>query len=93
MEDWQELAKCRDVDPEVFFPTSYRSADHARYICSECLVREECLMIALKRGEPHGIWGGLDPYERRALERRARRNGDDLSATASLTARTSVSQA
>ena len=41
MEDWQELAKCRDVDPEVFFPTSYRSADHARYICSECLVRDD----------------------------------------------------
>ena len=50
-------------------------------------------MIALKRGEPHGIWGGLDPYERRALERRARRSGDELSVAAAMAVGTTVSQA
>ena len=90
MEDWQELAKCRDGDPEVFFPTSYRSADHARYICSECLVRDRCLMIALKRGEPHGIWGDLDPYERREVMRRAKRSGADLSVAAAMAVRSPV---
>ncbi|MFB7618757.1 WhiB family transcriptional regulator [Kitasatospora sp. NPDC056181] len=70
-------AACAGVDPELFFPGDEDEfADRrARQICAGCPVRDMCLALALKRGEPHGIFGGLDPAERRALARRERRNG------------------
>ncbi len=41
----------------------------ARAICANCPVRTPCLELALTEGEPHGIWGGLDPQERMQLAR------------------------
>ena len=32
-----------------------------------CPVRKECLTFALRIREPHGIWGGLNEMERRAI--------------------------
>ncbi len=32
-----------------------------------CRVREDCLDYALRIREPHGIWGGLNENERKAL--------------------------
>jgi WhiB family redox-sensing transcriptional regulator len=59
----------------VFFPPPQfeRKADRAmretraREICGECPVVEECLDYALEIREPHGIWGGLNETERRAI--------------------------
>jgi hypothetical protein len=39
----------------------------ARVICSTCPVRMLCASGALERGEPWGIWGGLDRTDRKAI--------------------------
>ena len=39
----------------------------AKAICRECPVQAECLEYALGIREPHGIWGGLNEVERKAV--------------------------
>jgi WhiB family redox-sensing transcriptional regulator len=39
----------------------------AKAICATCSVRRDCLDYALRIREPHGIWGGHNELERRAL--------------------------
>ena len=84
---WQYRALCRGEDAEMFFAPNYfekkeeKDAREARAksICVRCPVRVECLEYALRNREPHGIWGGLNEAERKALirerERTARRAG------------------
>lgn len=74
---WQLLAACRGEDSTYFFAPNYfekrREKDAreavAKAICVRCPVREECLEYALRVREGHGIWGGLNEMERRALLR------------------------
>jgi hypothetical protein len=68
---WQERARCREYDPEVFFPEKGGSSREAKRICSECPVRIECLNYALRRDERYGVWGGMSERERRRLKRMA----------------------
>lgn len=75
---WQELdaeisaahgLRCRDNDPEVFFPgegsrfagKQAMRAERARVaeLCRGCPVRAQCLASALLRGEAYGSWGGV----------------------------------
>jgi WhiB family redox-sensing transcriptional regulator len=77
--DWVHYARCRDEDPELFFPTGNTGPaalqiDAAKSICVTCVVREQCLEWAMATGQDAGIWGGWSEDERRAL-RRARRRG------------------
>ncbi|MGQ0669928.1 MAG: WhiB family transcriptional regulator [Actinomycetota bacterium] len=77
--DWVQRARCRDEDPELFFPigtTGLAAAqvEAAKAICMRCDVRAECLEWALVTAQDAGVWGGLSEDERRAL-RRARRRG------------------
>ena len=81
---WQFRAACRGEDSSLFFAPSYfekreeklaREAK-AKVYCAGCPVREECLEYALRIREPHGVWGGLNETERRAILReRERRAG------------------
>jgi len=69
---WRDLAACREVDPEIFFPVSTTGAAlgqvrEARTICARCQVAADCLDWALRVGQDHGVWGGTTPEERRAL--------------------------
>jgi WhiB family transcriptional regulator, redox-sensing transcriptional regulator len=68
---WRDLAACRDVDPETFFPIGTTDAlgqlREARAICGRCPVAADCLDWALRVGQDHGVWGGTTPEERRAL--------------------------
>jgi WhiB family redox-sensing transcriptional regulator len=82
--NWQHAAACRGEDSSYFFAPGYferRSEKLAREavakaICARCPVRDECLEFALQVRDPHGVWGGLNEMERRALLRdRARRAG------------------
>jgi WhiB family redox-sensing transcriptional regulator len=72
IEHWTDLAACRAVDPELFFPvsTSGPALDQvaeAKRVCASCSVRSNCLAWALRAGESAGIWGGTTPDERRYL--------------------------
>lgn len=66
-EAWTRDALCAQVDPDAFFPEAGAHARDAKRVCGACPVRAECLSSALARGERHGIWGGLSPWERRKL--------------------------
>ncbi|TMR13807.1 WhiB family transcriptional regulator [Nonomuraea turkmeniaca] len=56
-----------DDDVDVFL---LAGEDLAKAICAGCPVRGDCLRWALEHGERWGIWGGLNPRERRHLRRR-----------------------
>ncbi|MEU6331522.1 WhiB family transcriptional regulator [Streptomyces sp. NPDC047049] len=76
--DFRHRAVCRDEDPELFFPIgttgpALLQVEEAKAVCRRCPVMDQCLAWALKTGQPHGVIGGLDPEERRALKRRAAR--------------------
>jgi WhiB family transcriptional regulator, redox-sensing transcriptional regulator len=78
--DWLHLARCKDEDPELFFPigtTGPAAAQiaEAKAVCMICQVRPQCLEWAIATGQDSGVWGGLSEEERRAL-RRARRRGE-----------------
>lgn len=69
---WEDRAACRGQDPELFWPVDSDrwGAVWAKKVCRSCDVREECLQTALDEGHTEGIWGGLAPTERQALNRR-----------------------
>lgn len=72
---WRQLARCRGVDPEVFYPISDEDeALEAKEICALCPVREACLEHALVHREKQGVWGGCTERERRRILRRRRRS-------------------
>lgn len=64
-EQWRQLAACRGLDPDIFFPTRGESPQSAKAICACCPVRLPCLQDALAHPERLGIWGGLSEHERR----------------------------
>ena len=75
---WRRDAACRGADTALFFAPHYferrrdknsREAE-AKLLCARCTVREDCLAFALSTAEQHGVWGGLNEMERRALLRR-----------------------
>jgi WhiB family redox-sensing transcriptional regulator len=70
---WLDLAACRELDPEIFFPISTTGAalgqvHEAQAICARCPVAAHCLDWALRTGQDHGVWGGTTPEERRTLQ-------------------------
>src|SRR5437870_9967581 len=78
--DWVHRARCKDEDPELFFPIgttgpAATQIEVAKTICYQCEVRAECLEWSLVTGQDSGVWGGMSEEERRAL-RRARRRGE-----------------
>lgn len=71
---WRDVAACRDMDPDLFFPT--RSAEvppAAALACARCTVRDECLADALADGIRHGVRAGLSAVQLRELRKRPRR--------------------
>ena len=74
---WQWRAACRGEDAGLFFPPSRFEPKaerivregKAKIICAVCPVRMECLEYAVRTREIHGVWGGLNEAERRALLR------------------------
>ena len=74
-EDWQAGAACRGHSAVIFFAPAHFERKEARAlrerqakaVCASCPVRKECLSFALRIREPHGIWGGLNEMERRAI--------------------------
>ena len=73
---WADDAACRGCDPNLWFPAGGHGVgvdySDARRICAGCPVAADCLEHALAVPEQDGMWGGLDPDERRLLRRRRR---------------------
>ncbi len=83
--EWVHRAKCKDEDPELFFPIgttgpAATQIDEAKAVCMQCPVRMECLEWALATGQDAGVWGGLSEEERRALRRTRRREAAQVAA-------------
>ena len=75
--DWRDQAACRSTSPDLFFPvgatgTALIEIAAAKYVCSQCQVREACLEYALDTHQEYGVWGGSSEEERRILRRRRR---------------------
>jgi WhiB family transcriptional regulator, redox-sensing transcriptional regulator len=83
---WSVHALCVTTDPEIFFPPTDNLAAEARAICAQCPVRRNCLAYAIAADEPFGIWGGLEPQERRTLRRRLQRREIGPTAATRMTA-------
>ena len=68
-EDWSDLARCRGMDPEVFFGRNLTEARTAIRTCDRCEVRQQCLEYAVAERIEIGVWGGLTERQRRAYIR------------------------
>ncbi|HCV36115.1 MAG: WhiB family transcriptional regulator [Acidimicrobiales bacterium] len=72
---WEASAACRGPQAGEFFPPEcgegrdekQRREVRAKAVCSQCLVLSSCLDYAVRIREVHGIWGGTNERERRAL--------------------------
>jgi WhiB family transcriptional regulator, redox-sensing transcriptional regulator len=64
---WKLRAKCRGMDPDLFFPESGANQDVAlaKATCAGCPVAQECSDYADNYGEKFGIWGGESSLDRR----------------------------
>jgi WhiB family redox-sensing transcriptional regulator len=69
--NWREIASCKGVDGDVFFPASedLQGINAAKEICSACSVADECLSYAIETNQTEGIWGGMTARQRRRLRR------------------------
>ena len=70
-QSWVDDAICSQTDPELFFVEKGGTTKPAKLICQDCPVRRECLLLALEKREPFGVWGGKTPEERTAIRRGA----------------------
>lgn len=69
---WQDRARCRAADHELFFHPAGEPDDRraprelaAKRICAACEVQGECLAFAVSTKQADGIWGGATEGERR----------------------------
>jgi WhiB family redox-sensing transcriptional regulator len=73
--DWRDRAKCRDEDPELFFPVgstgpAVQQVERAKAVCRRCPVVRQCLSWVMANGPDYGVWGGLSEDERQRLRSR-----------------------
>jgi WhiB family transcriptional regulator, redox-sensing transcriptional regulator len=73
---WEQQARCRSHDPEMFFAPCVRTERKAKAVCGRCPVSQACLAFALESRTEFGIWGGLNGKERRRLLRRLAASSD-----------------
>jgi WhiB family redox-sensing transcriptional regulator len=49
---------CQVNDPDLWFADAPADLEFAKALCSDCPAREMCLVGAIERREPCGVWGG-----------------------------------
>ena len=64
---WMALAKCRDMDPSLFFPSDAGGERAAQRICAVCPMKIPCLEYSLDNRMDEGVWGGTSEKERRRI--------------------------
>ena len=70
--EWMSQAKCRNMDPAVFFPSDGVGVQAAQRVCALCEVARPCLEYALAGKIEEGVWGGASERHRRRLLRQRR---------------------
>lgn len=71
-DNWRKWARCRNEDPELFFPVgksvaAKRQTKEAEAFCEPCQVRADCLRWALKTRQSDGVWGGTSEDARKRM--------------------------
>ncbi|MDR3152421.1 MAG: WhiB family transcriptional regulator [Bifidobacteriaceae bacterium] len=66
---WREYALCSQTNPTAFFPEKGGSTKDAKNVCTNCVVKSECLEYALTNDIRFGIWGGKSERERRRFKK------------------------
>ena len=63
-------AVCADskYNPDIWF--NQHDEQEAKTICKTCPLLITCAQYAIEAEEPYGVWGGLNPTDRRALTKR-----------------------
>ena len=61
--EWKQKARCRGLDPELFFPQKGENSREAQKVCAGCPVRRECAEYGIY--ERWGVWGGNTEKMRR----------------------------
>src|SRR5580698_11089526 len=79
---WMAEGKCRELPPEVFFPSDGVGVEVARRICADCPAKAPCLEYALYNRIEHGVWGGASERERRRIARQRRTSAKPVSSSA-----------
>jgi WhiB family redox-sensing transcriptional regulator len=64
---WENHARCRDIDPELFFSPRPTSERRAKAVCARCSVKGNCLSFAIRMRVEFGVYGGTTGRERRAM--------------------------
>ena len=65
---WVDQAACSGMNGDLWFlDDKTGSYGEARAVCRTCPVRPDCLTYALENKINHGMWGGLNPVQRRQL--------------------------
>ena len=81
MTSWRDQAACLGMDTDLFFTKGgTHEAQEAIAVCCQCPVASECLEYALaheprERSHRFGIWGGVMPPQRFAMESARERGG------------------
>jgi WhiB family redox-sensing transcriptional regulator len=67
--DFDGTQLCAEVGLDLFFPTSTDTSDYmkAKTICNRCEWQWECAEWAIHHDNGHGMFGGLNPVERRQI--------------------------
>jgi WhiB family transcriptional regulator, redox-sensing transcriptional regulator len=67
---WHRNAACRGAGVGLFIiDHGSQYEERSRDLCAGCLVRQECLKVALADGNTTGMWGGTTPTQRRQIRR------------------------
>lgn len=68
---WVENALCAEIGGDLWFAEKgdWATTIWAKLVCRRCPVREQCLAFALENNEPHGVWGGMTPDQRKTLRK------------------------
>lgn len=65
---------CRVGDPQLWFAESPADIERAKQMCAGCPAQRHCLLGALERREPWGVWGG-EFFDRGIIVARKRGRG------------------
>lgn len=80
LKELQEDGRCtKEGSHQLFFSEKPAELAHAQRICASCVVRVQCLELALQENLEWGVWGGVifwdgQPYHRRRGRGRPRRS-------------------